>query len=760
MKRLIPLIAIMLAWATAAWAVAPGTLTSLRAIRSLTKEQASQSLPVAFEATVTYFRGYEHFLIVQDGGQAVFIKATTNAKLVPGDRVLVRGITIGRISPCVQSSDITVLYHGAVPKPVHVTYDEMIRERHKHENQLVTVYGVVRSADLMLSPSAPVLSARMLMLMNGGDIEVHVDTSDENALKSLLDAEVEVTGTVEPKSDGKYQLTGLGLDVSSLANVKVLHHAGASPWSLPVTPMNEILSGYHVKNLSQRMRVHGVITYYQPGTAVVLQNGAQSLWIETHASAPLSIGDQADATGFPSISNGFLTLTEAEIRDDQLREPVAPQPETWQQLIHSRHFFDLVSIQAKVVMEVREQAQDLYVLASDRQVFSAIYRHPEVAGMRQPPMKEIPIGSTVNVTGICFYVLENYKPTDHEAPFNILMRSPDDIAVIAAPSWLNVRNLMLLVGLLLAVVVVVGAKEWSLERKVRGQTSELAYIERRRSRILEDINGTRPLAEIMEQITELVSFKLRGVPCWCQIADGAQLGNSPQQPTAMRIVRHEIPARSGPPLGVILAAFDPLTKPSASESETLSMAAGLATLAIETRQLYSDLLHRSEFDLLTDIHNRFSLEKHLIALINEARQQAGIFGLIYIDLDEFKQVNDIYGHQVGDLYLQEVALRMKSQLRSHDLLARLGGDEFAVLVPSARSRADVEEIAVRLERSFDETFVIGGHLLHCSASVGIALYPQDGANKDSILGAADAVMYVAKNTKKQIGQILAGEPMP
>ncbi len=173
----------------------------------------------------------------------------------------------------------------------------------------------------------------------------------------------------------------------------------------------------------------------------------------------------------------------------------------------------------------------------------------------------------------------------------------------------------------------------------------MAYIERRRSRILEDINGSLPLAEIIEHITELVSFKLHGAPCWCQIADGALLGNCPPKLTDLRIVRQEIPSRSGPPLGELFAAFDPLTKPSGLETETLSMAAGLATLAIETRRLYSDLLHRSEFDLLTDIHNRFSLDKHMDALIDEARQKAGIFGLIYIDLDEFKQVNDLYGHQ-------------------------------------------------------------------------------------------------------------------
>jgi diguanylate cyclase (GGDEF)-like protein len=182
------------------------------------------------------------------------------------------------------------------------------------------------------------------------------------------------------------------------------------------------------------------------------------------------------------------------------------------------------------------------------------------------------------------------------------------------------------------------------------------------------------------------------------------------------------------------------------------MATGLATLAIETRRLYSDLLHRSEFDLLTDIHNRFSLGKRLDAQIEEARENAGIFGLIYIDLDGFKQVNDLYGHHVGDLYLQEVAQRMKQQLRSHDLLARLGGDEFAVLLPKVRNRAGVEEIAQRLERCFDSPFAVGEIPLHGSASFGIALYPEDGATRDSLLSTADTAMYAVKNTKRQSGK--------
>jgi diguanylate cyclase (GGDEF)-like protein len=292
-----------------------------------------------------------------------------------------------------------------------------------------------------------------------------------------------------------------------------------------------------------------------------------------------------------------------------------------------------------------------------------------------------------------------------------------------------------------------------VDRAMRSKLAELGYLGQRRSEILEDINKSKPLSEILERITELASASLKGAPCWCQITDGGRLGNRPSEPGAsgLRIAEHSIAAHSGPALGSIFAAFDERTSSHNDEDKALATAAELATLAIETSRLHSDLVHRSEFDMLTEIENRFSFEKHLNKLFEEARGTEKVFGMIYIDLNDFKKVNDLYGHQFGDIYLQNVAARMKRQLRPGDLLARLGGDEFGVLLPAVRGQIDVEEITSRLEHCFETPFVMGDHTWRGSASFGTALYPKDAGTKDGLLSRADAAMYAAKHGRQANG---------
>ena len=748
MNRVSTALMILLCTATAGAATVP--LRTLRAVHSLTGTEAKQALPVDFEATVTYYDGAGKDMFVQDGDLAMYVFAQPGAGLVTGDRVRVKGKTDSDFRPDVIADQVTLLGHGAPPRPAHPTFAQLIRT--EFDCMRVTMRARVRSANVVRDKDET--NIYLNLLVDGGYIDATVIGQDGSRLKDLLDADVEITGAVAGKFDGKMQIAGIMLQVPSIADVKVIRPAATKPSSLPITPMDQILNGYSIDDRMQRVRVHGSITYYQPGTAVVLQDGDRSLWIATQYEGPLRVGDTADATGFPDIHNNYAILTQSEISEAGLHNPVSPVRSGSIELASGKRAFDLVSTEGRVLVAIRGAAQDEYVLDSNGRLFSAVYRHPDLPASIIPAMKQVPLGSRVRVTGIC--TLEHgSNPLGEPVAFNILLRGFEDVEVVKGPSWFNIRHLGELVIVLLLIVVGFGTRGYILERRLRRQAAAIALrieaeaeMGRRRSRILEDINLGRDLPDILEQIARLIAFNVKA-PCWCELANGVRLG--PVVPDTLSVVRQQIPSRSGPAHGEFCVAGYSDRLPGAALEIALEMGARLAALAIETRGLYSDLVHRSEFDLLTDVHNRFSLEKRLDQAIAEAEHEARILGLIYIDLDDFKQVNDNYGHRVGDLFLQQATLRMKHQLRPGDMLARLGGDEFGVVVPFIRSQADLEEIAARLERSFAEPFSIERYLLHASASVGFAVYPQDGKTRDSLFSAADAAMYVAKHTKGPVG---------
>jgi diguanylate cyclase (GGDEF)-like protein len=417
-------------------------------------------------------------------------------------------------------------------------------------------------------------------------------------------------------------------------------------------------------------------------------------------------------------------------------------------------------MEGQVVAEVRDSRVDMFVVLSQGHLFSATLRHSSsdaasvTAGAKSPE-----IGSQVRITGVCFMDAGNHWRD--RLWFDLRMRSMDDIVVVQPPSWWTTKRLAYMTTGLSAAILLAVIWVGMLDRRLRARTASwtrqseedairerrLARQEQQRSRILEMISSTEPLPGVLREIQSMVSSRLLGATCWFElnVRDGSEM----KHPTGPEIVFEELFSREGTSLGMILATPLRVSSDNAEITAALAVGARLAELAIDTRRLYSDLRHRSEHDLLTDIPNRFSMEKHLDWLMQRAERNEGIFGLIYVDLDKFKQINDHYGHRTGDLYLQEVTRRMKLQLRGDDVLARIGGDEFIALVPILRSHADAEEIAQRLEHCFDEPFELDGYTILGSASVGLAVYPEDGTTKEGLQRSADAAMYAHKETRKR-----------
>ncbi|HSH40494.1 MAG TPA: EAL domain-containing protein, partial [Arenicellales bacterium] len=134
--------------------------------------------------------------------------------------------------------------------------------------------------------------------------------------------------------------------------------------------------------------------------------------------------------------------------------------------------------------------------------------------------------------------------------------------------------------------------------------------------------------------------------------------------------------------------------------------------------------------------------------ISNADRGGYAVGVLLLDLDEFKLVNDSLGHGAGDQLLQEVAVRLQQCIRSGDTVARLGGDEFVLVVPLERSGKDCNDIAERLLHALQEPMHVSGRAVHARPSVGVSLYPDDGDTPEALLQAADTAMYAAKNAGK------------
>jgi diguanylate cyclase (GGDEF)-like protein len=283
-------------------------------------------------------------------------------------------------------------------------------------------------------------------------------------------------------------------------------------------------------------------------------------------------------------------------------------------------------------------------------------------------------------------------------------------------------------------------------------------MDKERSRVLEAINSRLPLDQVLAMITDLISEQMDGLQCWFEVAaTGAVIGVPSEEADssdqhALRYFRRDILSSAGERLGsLVMLREDDAKKPISLRSELLDMGVSLAALAIDNRRLYEDLVRRSEYDPLTEVPNRFHFEERLNQVLACARLDHRKFAIIYVDLDRFKAINDTHGHHVGDVYLQSVARRLAEKLRAQDTLARLGGDEFIVLLPTVRSREEAEDVAARLAGCFDSPFRIDGRTFQGSASIGIAIYPDDGITEEQLMRFADSAMYASKHQLSWLG---------
>lgn len=195
---------------------------------------------------------------------------------------------------------------------------------------------------------------------------------------------------------------------------------------------------------------------------------------------------------------------------------------------------------------------------------------------------------------------------------------------------------------------------------------------------------------------------------------------------------------------------DEANEASTTNKSTLN---GTATFGIAhdvtIRKKVEQIVHdKASYDHLTSLPNNILFRDRLNLAIAQAKRDDAVFAVMYLDLDGFKTINDIYGHHIGDKVLQTMSSRLLKCLRESDTLARVGGDEFTLLLPNVSNNREAAIIANKLTASANKPFLINKEKHRLSVSIGIAFFPEDGNSRELLIQASDKAMYKIKNGQK------------
>jgi diguanylate cyclase (GGDEF)-like protein/PAS domain S-box-containing protein len=225
-------------------------------------------------------------------------------------------------------------------------------------------------------------------------------------------------------------------------------------------------------------------------------------------------------------------------------------------------------------------------------------------------------------------------------------------------------------------------------------------------------------------------------------------------PHLQRVVGHDALDWLGVPLctadrvigALVVQSYNSDTRYSAEDKQLLQFVSAQIAAAIERKRNRAWLEHLVGHDPLTDLPNRNCFHVRLEQALVTAQREHQRLAVLYLDLDGFKGINDRYGHDLGDLLLREVGQRIRRCIRQSDMVARLGGDEFVVMLYGITHAEHALVVAEQIRTVLLESYLLEGHTVQISASIGIALHPEHGEEKKPLLRHADNAMYAAKRS--------------
>jgi len=768
---------------------ASSTLTTALAVHQLPLSAAQRAYPVHLRAVVTYFDPASHLLFVQDSSDGIFVERSEKEKapLRAGDEVEVIGVTAADFAPNVAQARIRVAGHPGLPAPKAGYFG--LASWGREDCHWIELEGVVQRVAQG--------SADALVTLGWGrsSYKAHVLASPES-LAHLLDAEVKLRGVCGALFNPKHQMLGVQMFVPGPECIRVVRASSPNPFSMAPTAIADLLQFSQTRNMGYRVRLRGTVTYPNWFGSTWVRDATGGVVIHDHDAGGLAEGDLVDVVGFPEIAGFSPVLRGAQVKRLQPGLPPAPVRVTGQEAMQGDFDGQLVEIEGKLIDRLQRPAEQVLSVEAGDTLFTA-----DLPGsVAEQPWEP---GTRLRLTGICSVEVEQSRDLIVPRTFRLLLRSPADVVVLSRPAWLTARRVAPILGG--AALLTIAALTWVglLRTRVRAQTFALTAqtVQLREAeslgldsrRIVELIARDEPVEQIAQQIVEAIALHSEGAVCAILLGEphGPRASMAPAPLAGPFEVLRKIDIRSvsldpgfralqefscdpawadfiasgqnepfltfcaapvmvdGATAGAIAAFFQQNQPAADAQDAQLGSWCNIAALALARRRLHDQLAFRAQHDVLTGLPNRALLYERLDEEIERASRSRRLLGVLFLDLDGFKQINDTYGHDAGNTVLQEAARRMTQVLRRGDTVARIGGDEFVVLLPMLSHSEDAKQVADKIARALGTPIQSDRHFLSVGASAGIAIWPLDGDRPDSLLRFADEQMYANKRRRSR-----------
>jgi PAS domain S-box-containing protein len=440
-------------------------LRTAQQVRSLTAEQAQQSIPVRLRGVVTFFDEELFSRFIQDDTAGIYLKESTNTPgLIPGQIVEVEGVTsAGEYAPIVVPGKVRVVGQAELPVASPASFELLASG--KEDSQFVEAVGIVRA----VHSEEPLATRHVIEITTGGGrLKAYSKDLPVSDPGDLVDSTVKVRGVCSTVFNRQRQLFNIRLMVPRPSDLVIEKAAAADPFAIPARNIGSLLQFTPQGTYGHRVKVTGIVTHQQIGAVLFIEDDAKGLYVQTRERTSLRLGDRVEVLGFPAHGDYSPVLEDAIYRKTGSGPEPKPDDITLDEALKGTHDCQLVRMRGKLLDRAAQDQGEFLIVETGGFLFRALLDKKESADA----FARVENGSGVSVTGVCLIDPGDWQAgeTWRARSFHLVLRTPADLVVLQPPPWWTLQKVLWIAGLLAVLVLATFAWIGVLRRRVQKQT--------------------------------------------------------------------------------------------------------------------------------------------------------------------------------------------------------------------------------------------------------------------------------------------------